>query len=191
MILTSYFSGISSSIDDHLSVITTLSLSLSLRVRTVRAHIIRRNGPCKLQLHIKCLLSPTLFLCPLWVTATWARYQAHTAVARETNIGILYGHSRLCPRPYDSWCCGFLALRHQWVMEGVGAWTFCVSCALGIRFFWDVFPPVLIRTVENLSVWTSAISFATTHLLDIGLFVAGLTKSLSENTYCKLDSRSV
>ena len=29
MILTSYFSGISSSIDDHLSVITTLSLSLS------------------------------------------------------------------------------------------------------------------------------------------------------------------
>ena len=191
MILTSYFSEISSCIDGHLMVSTT-TLSLSLRVRTVRAHIIRRNGPCKLQLPpYKCLLSPTLFLCPLWVTATWARYQAHTAVARETNIGILYGHSRLCPRPYDSWCCGFLALRHQWVMEGVGAWTFCVSCALGIRFFWDVFPPVLIRTVENLSVWTSAISFATTHLLDIGLFVAGLTKSLSENTYCKLDSRSV
>jgi len=188
MILTSYFSGISSSIDGHHH-----SLSLSLYVcvlyePTSFGEMVLAS--CN-SLHIKCLLSPTLFLCPLWVTATWARYQAHTAVARETNIGILYGHSRLCPRPYDSWCCGFLALRHQWVMEGVGAWTFCVSCALGIRFFWDVFPPVLIRTVENLSVWTSAISFATTQLLDIGLFVAGLTKSLSENTYCTLDSRSV
>jgi len=45
MILTSYFSEISSCIDGHLMVSTT-TLSLSLRVRTVRAHISRRNGPC-------------------------------------------------------------------------------------------------------------------------------------------------
>jgi len=190
MILTSYFSEISSCIDGHLMVSTT-TLSLSTCAYSTSPHLSEKWSLLLFHME-RCLHS----LLSSWVHSESLPtgpddHQAHTAVARETNIGILYGHSRLCPRPYDSWCCGFLALRHQWVMEGVGAWTFCVSCALGIRFFWDVFPPVLIRTVENLSVWTSAISFATTQLLDIGLFVAGLTKSLSENTYCTLDSRSV
>ena len=92
--------------------------------------------------------------------------------------------------------CGLLGLASSVShMESRSLDFLCFVCS-GDKIFLGhdkvpVFPPVLIRTIENLSVWTSAISFATTHLLDIGLFVAGLTKSLSENTYCKLDSRSV
>jgi len=138
MILTSYFSEISSCIGGHLMVsTTTLSLSLSTRAYSTSPHLSEKWSLLLFHME-RCLHS----LLSSWVHSESLPtgpddHQAHTAVARETNIDRLYGHSRLCPRPYDS-CVGFLASRHQWVTWRVGAWTFCVSCALAIRYFWDM-----------------------------------------------------
>jgi len=103
MILTSYFSEISSCIGGHLMVsTTTLSLSLSTRAYSTSPHLSEKWSLLLFHME-RCLHS----LLSSWVHSESLPtgpddHQAHTAVARETNIDRLYGHSRLCPRPYDS-----------------------------------------------------------------------------------------